>query len=95
MENPVEVSGEQYVNVGILKYQSGVPTRNGYFLCRLETSIGGPYYKILKFDTEQPVDSGVLKKAQWFDGLKPEFEVTHWAPLPKIPLDSIVPAPEL
>lgn len=94
MGNHVEVSGEQFVDVGILRYQSGTPTQNGYFLCRLETSFGGPYYKILKFDNEQPVDLGILRKTHWFDGLKPVFEVTHWAPLPKIPLDSVVPAPE-
>jgi hypothetical protein len=43
---PVDVGGTQNVEVGILKYTSvvdGKPSENGYFLCRLETSFGGPF----------------------------------------------------
>jgi len=94
MENPVEVHGNQFVEVGTLQYFTGHPSTNGYYLCRLETSFGGPYYKVLKFDNQQQETLGVSITTHWFDGLRPAYEVTHWAQLPKIQLDSVVPTPE-
>jgi hypothetical protein len=92
---PVEVSGTQYVDVGVLKYISGkYPAKKGYYLCRLETSFGGPYYKVLYYDNEKPVPYYGNTNTFWTDGSTPFLEITHWAPLPKICLDAVVPAPQ-
>lgn len=96
---PVDVGGSQDVEVGKLRYTSvvdGKPSSEGYFLCRHETSFGGPYYQVLYFRLN-PIAceiSGRAFSTHWQHGAKPEVGPTHWAPLPKIPLDAVVPTPQ-
>lgn len=95
---PVDVGGTQNVEVGVLRYTSvvdGNPLSEGYCLCRHETSFGGPYYQVLFFHIKPIVYEyfGRSSETHWTLNCKPTGGCTHWASLPKIPLDAVVPTP--